>query len=224
MARSVLICSLRSLRIAPGKPLPSSLAPHQPANPEGLRSLVQAAARNPGRCGSRPGCRAIRYRSSIAPRTGLRSTIGVPSIASSPLTCTRTPSMPRTRTRCRPIGLGRLDARVPKTPCSGRFRSPRGWTLNTLRSASCNQLSMMISSPTAMPSRAGRTSGFKIKSASGASSSPWRGASAVELNGLFTRPIGRSVKSTAESSGMRHFNHSSSLTSDTPSLEHPTGW
>jgi hypothetical protein len=41
MARSVLICSLRSLRIAPGKPLPSSLASHQPANPERLRSLVR---------------------------------------------------------------------------------------------------------------------------------------------------------------------------------------
>ena len=46
---------------------------------------------------------------------------GVPSIASRPLTCTRTPSMPRTRTRCKPMGLGRLGALVLKTPASGRL-------------------------------------------------------------------------------------------------------
>ena len=63
------------------------------------------------------------------------------------------PSMPSTRTRCRPMGLGRLDALVLNTPASGRLRSPRGCTLKTLRSASCNQVNTMISSPTAIPSR-----------------------------------------------------------------------
>ena len=39
------------------------------------------------------------------------------------------------RTRCSPIGLGRLGDLVLETPASGRLRSPRGWTLKTLRSA-----------------------------------------------------------------------------------------
>ena len=62
------------------------------------------------------------------------------------------------------------------------------------RSASCNQVSTMISSPTAMPSRPAWTSEAKIRYAGGAPSSPWRGASAVDVSGLFTCPIGRIVK------------------------------
>ena len=87
------------------------------------------------------------YRSSIAPRTGFTSAIGVPSIASRPLTCRRSPSMLSTRTRCRPIGLGRLADRVLKTPCSGRLWSPLGCTVNVLRSAWCSQVRTMIVVP-----------------------------------------------------------------------------
>lgn len=134
----------------------------------------------------------------------MRSTIGVPSIASRPLTWMRIPSRLKTRTRCRPIGLGLLEARVLKTPCSGRVRSPRGCTVKTRRSASCNQVSTMISSPTAMPSRPAWTSESKIRYAVGAPSSPWRGASAVDVSGLFTCPIGRIVKVDPNESAIRH--------------------
>ena len=53
--------------------------------------------------------------------------------------------------------IGRLGALVLKTPASGRLQSPRGCTLKTLRSASCNHVNM-ISSPNAMPSKPARTS------------------------------------------------------------------
>src|SRR5258705_7195032 len=58
--------------------------------------------------------------------TGLRSTTGVPSIASIGPTLTLVPAISRTVTRCRPNGLGRSGDRVAKTPVRGLAWSLRG--------------------------------------------------------------------------------------------------
>ena len=68
--------------------------------------------------------------------TALRSRIGVPSIASKARTRSRVgASMAVTVTRCRPMGFGRSDDHVAKTPVSGVVGSPRGCVCKTLRSA-----------------------------------------------------------------------------------------
>jgi ribosomal protein L21 len=61
-------------------------------------------------------------------RTGLTSTIGLPSTASRPLTRTRSPSMARISTRCRPIGFGRSGATSVRRnlPSWGRVCGRRG--------------------------------------------------------------------------------------------------
>ncbi len=70
--------------------------------------------------------------------TILRSTIGVPSIASSaPTRNVVGPSNPVTVTRWTPIGFGRSGERVLKTPVSGMRSSPVGWVWRTRRSARC---------------------------------------------------------------------------------------
>jgi hypothetical protein len=59
----------------------------------------------------------------------LRSTIGVPSIASIAPTCRVVgPSSAVTVTRWTPIGFGRSGERVRKTPVSGMFGSQHGST------------------------------------------------------------------------------------------------
>ncbi len=58
---------------------------------------------------------------------------GVPSRASRLRTRSRPPSLERTSTRWRPMGLGRSGERVLKTPTSGLARSSRGWVRRTSR-------------------------------------------------------------------------------------------
>ena len=88
----------------------------------------------------------------------------MPSIASRPLTCSRIPSMPSTRTRCSPIGLGRLAERVLKTPCSGRF-SVAAWMHRQDAAIRLMQPGQHdeISHPLAIPFRPAWTSESKIR-------------------------------------------------------------
>ena len=123
-------------------------------------------------------------------RTGLMSTTGVPSIASSGPTASSRPSIPSTVTSCRPSGFGRSDERVAKTPVSGRDSSSRGCTWRTLRSASCSHVTRTSRSPARIPWSASATDGSRTIHASGAPSLPWRGASARSRSGERTTPIG----------------------------------
>jgi hypothetical protein len=99
------------------------------------------------------------------------------------------PSNARTRTRCSPSRLGRSGDRVVNTPCNWRFGSFRGRVRSTSRRARCSQVSTSRSSPTRRPFRPGHTCGSSTSCARGASSSPWRGASAGSRNGDRTKPI-----------------------------------
>ena len=97
--------------------------------------------------GDRRGLRAVAADQASPRSTGLTSTTGVPSIASSGRTRIRRSSTSTTSTRCRPIGFGRSGERVLKTPRSGTLGSSRGWTAWMSRSASCSQVRTRRSSP-----------------------------------------------------------------------------
>src|SRR5919197_1445992 len=124
--------------------------------------------------------------------TGLMSTTGVPSIASSGSTLSLRSAISRTTTGCRPSGFGRSGDRVAKTPARGTLVSPRGCVFKTSRRASCNQVMTISSSPTSIPSSPCRTDGVSSIQASGAPSLPWLGARSRSSSGDRTTPIGRS--------------------------------
>src|SRR6266404_7575575 len=92
------------------------------------------------------------HSSHVFVNTGLTSTTGVPSIASSGATRNFNPSISSTFTRCNPNGFGRSGDRVANTPISGLFLSAPGCTFITLRRPSCSQVIKIISSPVAIPS------------------------------------------------------------------------
>ena len=66
------------------------------------------------------------YRSGTVRSTGLMSTTGVPSMASSGPTFSLPGASSSAVTRWRPRGFGRSGDRVANTPVSGRLSSPRG--------------------------------------------------------------------------------------------------
>ena len=74
---------------------------------------------------ARPGTTAGDHPSSRS-RTGLTSTIGVPSSASRFRTSTLMPSIAEISTLCNPTGFGRSAERVLNTPRSGFAGSSRG--------------------------------------------------------------------------------------------------
>src|SRR6267154_1333169 len=75
---------------------------------------------------------ATTHQSADRESTGLISTTGVPSIASSGPTLISRPEISSTFTRCSPSGFGRSGDRVAKTPHS-TFLFPRGCTFKTSR-------------------------------------------------------------------------------------------
>src|SRR5215207_11394723 len=127
--------------------------------------------------------------------TGFRSRIGVPSTASRCRTLTRSPSIDRTSTSCRPIGFGRSAERVLNTPRSGLRGSSRGCTRRTSRRARSSQVRTMTRAPGTTPSRPSSTDASSTRWASGAPSGPCLGASAGSVRGDSTHPIGISERS-----------------------------
>ncbi len=120
------------------------------------------------------------------------STTGVPSIASIGPILIRFPTISRTVTRCSPSGFGLSGDRVEKTPVSGELLSPRGCTFSLSRRASCNQVTIMISSPTTMPCNPSSKQGLISSQASGAPSRPCRGVSPRHSKSERMNPIGSS--------------------------------
>src|SRR5712675_1499242 len=101
--------------------------------------------------------------------TGLISTTGVPSIASSGPTLISRPEISSTFTRCSPSGFGRSGERVAKTTHS-TFLFPRGCTFKTSRRPWCSHVSTTISVLTSIPSSPSATSGVISIHTSGAPS------------------------------------------------------
>jgi hypothetical protein len=126
--------------------------------------------------------------------TGLMSTSGVPSTASSGCTRSRQSSTARTETRCSPSGFGRAEERVLNTPRSGPPGSSPGTVESSSRRARCSQVRTSSSAPTQMSRMPSRTAGSIVSQASGAPRSPWFGASASSVRVDSTWPIGRISK------------------------------
>jgi hypothetical protein len=138
------------------------------------------------------GSAAAVHESIDSRSTGFMSATGVPSIASIGPILTRLPTISRTVTRCSPSGFGLSRDRVEKMPVSGELLSPRRSTFSLSRRASCNQVTIMISSPTTMPCNPSSKQGLISSQASGAPSGPCRGASPRHFKSERMNPIGSS--------------------------------
>ena len=114
----------------------------------------------------RPGAPPWSYRSS-GPSTGLRSTTGVPSTASSGPTRSRRPSTSSTVTRCSPIGFGRVVSGVLDPPVRAWSGRPAGGWRARPRDL-CSHVRTRSSSPAAMSRMPSRTAGSMSSHASGA--------------------------------------------------------
>src|SRR6266511_5823369 len=94
-------------------------------------------------------------------------------------------------TRWRPMGLGRSEERVANTPVNGVFGSPRGCVCKTLRTARCSHVRRIKSCPGVTRCGAGANAASISRSASGAPSNAWLGASRTSRRLDRTIPICR---------------------------------
>jgi hypothetical protein len=120
------------------------------------------------------GCPLYRYRPAALSSTGFASASGVSSSASRPCTRIRDPSTVITRTRCRPMGLGRPGERVLKTPAGGLCGLSPGRVTGTSRRDRSSQVGTMISVPARRSRIPSVTSGSNTSHAGGAPRLPWR--------------------------------------------------
>jgi hypothetical protein len=102
----------------------------------------------------------------------------------------RDPSTVITRTRCRPMGLGRPGERVLKTPAGGLCGLSPGRVTSTSRRDRSSQVSTMISVPARRSRIPSVTSGSNTSHAGGAPRLPCLGACDRSFSGDSALPAG----------------------------------